>query len=137
MKATDLMIGDWVYSTFSDTPCRVLSIGISNYGFGVVIVDNVGGAKDVASITPIPLTPEILEKNGFIIKKKWAQRGSFGDNPLIIWHLDDDPVTCDYRHELEIHDNATAKIHVRVPCEYVHELQHALRLCEIKKEIEL
>ena len=78
---------------------------------------------------PIPLTPEILEKNGFVIKKKWAQKGNFGNNPLIMWHYNDDIITRDFKHELEIHNNDTGKVHVSIQCDYVHELQHCLRLC--------
>ena len=88
-------------------------------------------------IEPIPLTSEILEKNGFVIKKKWAQIGNFGDSPLIMWHFEDDAILHDFKHELEIHQNDTGKVHVRIPCEYVHELQHALKMSWIKKEIVL
>ena len=88
-------------------------------------------------LEPISLTPELLEKNGFAIKKKWAQKGNFGDNPLIMWHYYDDIFTGDFKHELEIHQNDTGKVHVRVQCNYVHELQHAMKLCGIKFEIEI
>lgn len=134
MKANELMIGDLVIDTEFERnkadvieivePTRVWLSGGKTY-------------TPIEHIEPIPLTPEILEKNGFVIKKKWAQRGNFGDSPLIMWHFEDNPLplTHDYKHELEIHDNSTGKTHVEVPCEYVHQLQHALRLCGIDKEI--
>ena len=92
---------------------------------------------NLSDLQPIPLTVEILRKNGFIIKKKWAQIGNFGDNPLIMWHFVDDPILGDYNTELEIHQNDTDKVHIHIPCKYVHELQHVLRLCGIDKEITL
>ena len=88
-------------------------------------------------VKPVSLTPEILKKNGFIIKKKWAQIGNFGNSPLIMWHFEDDTILHNFKHELEIHQNDNGKVHVKIPCEYVHELQHALKICKIDKEIEL
>lgn len=46
MKAKELMIGDWVL--FGEKPVRVLQLS---------------EGKDYKYINPIPLTPEILEKN--------------------------------------------------------------------------
>lgn len=88
-------------------------------------------------IEPIPITKEILEKNGFVIKKKLAQMGNFGNSPLIMWHFEDEPILRHFKHELEIHQNDTGKVHIHIPCEYVHQLQHALRLCGIDKTIKL
>lgn len=65
MKANELMIGNWVYSTFCDKPCKVVGVEQYESGYAVVKVTNVSGAKDITSLTPIPLTPEILEKNNF------------------------------------------------------------------------
>ena len=138
MKVNELMIGDWV-----QVPCLIDNT--ENYNAWCQIRQLRDGDLDVIGfkelsydeICPIPLTPEILEKNGFIIKKKWAQIGNFGDNPLIMWHFEDDAFLHDFKHELEIHQNDTGKVHIRIPCEYVHELQHALRLCRIDKTIEL
>lgn len=135
MKIDELMIGDWVYSSFSDIPCKVQYLELLESGYGSVKTSNVDGIKDIASLSPIPLIPEILEKNWFIIKKKWAQIGNFGNSPLIMWHFEDEPILHDFKHELEIHQNDTGKVHVKIPCEYVHELQHALKLCRIDKEL--
>ena len=136
MKPEELSIGDWVM-----------------YNPNVFIEDEyeptkecfptkINNGEDIdlaieSCYIPIPLTPEILEKNGFVIKKKWAQMGNFGNSPLIMWHFEDEPILHDFKHELEIHQNDTGKVHIQIPCEYVHELQNALRLCKIKKKIEL
>ncbi len=131
MKAEDFMIGDWVFAYGKKT--QIVWVGnihkMAVRGFPSEFMDG--------EIEPIPLTPEILEKNGFTIKKKWAQMGNFGDSPLIMWHFEDNPILKDFKHELEIHQNDTGKVHVRIPCEFVHELQHAFRLCRINKDIVL
>ena len=86
-------------------------------------------------IKPIPLTPEILEKNGFeTVAQKAAEPcyWQFFDNETGnvvnafrrifrgLW------VEC---------SNATTESSANKQCEYVHELQHALKLCEIEKEV--
>lgn len=131
MKANELMIGDWVFNIHNRQNERVEEIcsGLPMLSYNDLY--------EYDEIEPIPLTPEILEKNGFVIKKKWAQIGNFGDSPLIMWHFVDEPVLKTYKHELEVHQNDTGKVHVHIPCEYVHELQHAFRMCGITKEIEL
>ena len=53
MKPTELQIGDWIL--YGDKPVRVLQLS-----------ENV---KD-GWVEPIPLTPEILEKNGFWVMEK-------------------------------------------------------------------
>lgn len=141
MKANELMIDDWVL--WKDKPVQIARVSGVVYSFGHIDVtlahcgNGVLETHDIKSISPIPLTQEILEKNGFVIKKKWAQIGNFGNSPLIMWHFVDDPVLKDYKHELEVHQNDTGKVHVHIPCEYVHELQHAFRMCGITQEIEI
>ena len=73
MKTTELMIGDWV--TFEGEPLKVQHV--YNNGYDDVVAEIVEEGtneygeyeeiKDVPSAycSPIPLTPEILEKNGF------------------------------------------------------------------------
>lgn len=130
MKANELMIGDYLKTIFTQKIVKVKEIKQSC----IYTEDN---GYEYNEIEPIPLTPDILEKNGFAIKKKWAQIGNFGDSPLIMWHFEDDVFLHDFKHELEIHQNDTGKVHLHIPCEYVHELQHALRLCKIDKTITL
>ena len=103
MKANELMIGDWV-------------IGCSGEPFKIGIVD-----PDFLywnEIQPIPLTPEILEKNGFICDG-WSW-----------WYLD-------FRIVLSTSKGVSVVCGRQKRFEFVHELQHALRLCGIEKEIEL
>lgn len=140
MKLEELQIGDWVYSLIDidgkteRRPQRVT--GIQSDG-EYVQTDDTDVWYHIGTFEPIPITQKILEDNGFVIKKKWAQIGNFGDSPLIMWHFEDDKFLHDYKHELEIHQNDTGKVHVTVPCEYIHQLQQIFRLCGITKEIKL
>lgn len=79
-------------------------------------------------LVPIPLTPEILKKNGF--ESRGAQ--FFCDHIGMIWWKDNIFMFSKYtRHE----DLPTENISINIG--YVHELQHALRICGIEKKIEL
>ncbi len=119
MKANELMIGDWVL--VDNTPIQVKQV----YQYGI-ISDLGEGDEEIECFKPIPITPEILEKNGFTRYGKvyanlqqWV--GKFGDKRKAL--------TQDTRTgELATND---------VWIKYVHELQHALKLCGIEKTIEL
>ena len=121
MKANELMIGDWV--SYNGQPLRVNCVAIGSIGLEGVDSDIICKEE---MVKPIPLTPEILEKDGF---EKDPETGE------MIWY--DDDVT-------EVVWLGTL---LRIRCEYgicdfaaiiyVNELQHALRLCGIEKTIEL
>ena len=72
---------------------------------------------------PIPLTPEILEKNGF------------ENQGYAILELEDDCILSYYFHEYRLIKYYKDNIPFRCQCVYAHELQHALKLCGIDKEI--
>lgn len=79
-------------------------------------------------VEPIPLTPEILEKNGFEPVKEGkfpTLKNCYGD---ILFQLED--IKNEYIHD-------TLYMFKNIPIFYVHELQHALRLCNLDKEIVL
>lgn len=131
MEATDLMIGDWVClkdDTKSELPLKVdgvLTDDISLEGEGFL-----GGVDGL--IRPIPLTPEILEKNGWYSKSVLQ-----GDGPS--WLYEEGGMTIllhfpteQYTGLLYILDGQIIRnIHSFMwnGTLYVHELQHALRLC--------
>ena len=71
---------------------------------------------DFSWIEPIPLTAEILEKNGFVQDgESW-------------WYKD-------FRIVLSSSKGVSLVCGRQIKFCYVHELQHALRLCGIDKEI--
>lgn len=81
------------------------------------------GGVWVEYLEPIPLTREILEKIGFVEKEFYSE--------LIVG---DFRIMCDLHNVCIQHNN---HVDLDIPIEYLHELQHAFRLCRIDKEIEL
>lgn len=124
MKASELMIGDWVISNKRGKSeiVKVVSIdGGTNCCW--LDVDCFSGLVDCEDIEPIPLTAEILEKNGFVFRE------------------DDDTIYGEYY----LHNQSTFAIKMfngylvgtcmgeDLEFNYVHELQHVLRLCGLDK----
>ena len=120
MKATDLMIGDWVVYNgdveYTD-PIRIEGMDIAT---DMLITSD---REDVGfdGVEPIPLTTEILEKNGF-------KFGLYGE--CFFCTLSTSTIKL-FKFRGDIWWFHGIKI------EKVHELQHLLRLCGIKKEIVL
>lgn len=143
IKISELSIGDWVMFTpdkniyvakprFTSAPAKITG----TYCGGEVILEiechREFMAIPLSCIEPIPISPEILEKNGleyeddendaviFLCCDMFWARLCVGDT---FWqvgiHNEDrlDAVVCDVKH--------------------THQLQHALRLAGVKKEIEL
>ena len=141
MKALDLMIGDWVLISVWDCnpfPSKVTSINYNSYqGKDYVDWIDIKDEEELGMyvVQPIPLTTEILEKNF----GKPYPRGGFHNyrmekDETIAFVIEDRRVSA-------ASDNRV--VFCRVPgtyiCDvnYVHELQHALKLCGIEKEIVL
>ena len=122
LRSIDLMIGDWVvYRGDAEytNPVRIEGMDILTCELITEDREDVG----FDGIEPIPLTAEILEKNGFVYNAipfvdGWEQFG------LTLYRGGNG-----YRID--------CGINVSLIIDYVHELQHALRLCGIEKEIEL
>ena len=119
MKADELMVGDWVHNDLGETQ-QVVELreeGVMLYYNDIYPYDD---------IQPIPLTPEILEKNGLTLslygehfpedKRYDLEISVVGGR--IFWTING--------HEYDI-------MHLR----FVHELQHCLKLVGIKKEIQI
>ena len=106
MKLTDLMVGDWVF--IKDYPIKALPKKVRPEHF----------VRSLVEFEPIPLTTEILEKNGFVRLGKqyniWMCRG-FGFSLKLV-----DGVFGYYEQGHPYYPTFITK--------YVHELQHALRL---------
>ena len=117
MKAKELMIGDWVYNPFTRKTLRL------TFGRDLDL------AEDLC-LEPIPLTAEILEKNGFTRYRENEELWDVGvfrlDLGLFAVGIDNGCGTgmCMMPHGI-----------MTFYCNYVHELQHALRLCGIEEDI--
>lgn len=144
MEANELMIGDWVVR--QDKPIQIQFIYNDGYDDNVAEVEELDSPNlyeiepyltkkeiTIQEIEPIPLTSEILEKNGWIQNKYstcenlYEYKGHHLHHAMIKrsngrWVANVDGqianFNCDYDHS-----------YLRINIHYVHELQHALRLC--------
>lgn len=152
------MVGDWVQlKTYgvSDKFERTetyMYVKVAEIGSGLITVEYNNDIKEPyricedTEIEPIPLTPEILEKNGFektqIHGEKQDDIFQCFDGEIIIEVGIYDPnfILIHYRYETPDGINSgelSSIVKVDGGKFYLHELQHALRLCGISKEIEL
>ncbi|MBR6132535.1 MAG: hypothetical protein IKQ20_11845 [Bacteroidales bacterium] len=133
MKASELMIGDWVRCT-DPKPFRIIDIETEwrTPYFSVNGTDRLG--VDGGDLQPIPLTGEILEKNGF-------HRSADNNYEYVYEYRDDDTIICCPKGTGCINAYGYITLHIgcatieELPTDYVHELQHALRLCGVEIEI--
>ena len=114
MKATELMIGDWVNSDFGIFQIKEI--------FEDAVRDSRGNDYEFDCIHPILLTGEILKSNGFVFDEI---DGSYRLPYLGFW----------IGGRCAPFGVIISNVYVEI--NYVHELQHALRMCGIEKEIEL
>ena len=142
MKATELMIGDWVLTLDSTHKEKVFAqVDAIEEGKHSILVTREcsNWFVDIDWIESIPLTPEILEKNGF---KPYIPKGhletvyacqdvsnAVADELYALWPYQEGSFYLLLRVD--------GKDMVRVDVHYVHQLKHALRLCGIEKEIVL
>lgn len=131
LKIEDLSIGDWVCYTGKCIdgigPNRKITyIERDTCGFLIGLdygVFHYSSAK-IEDIIPIPITPEILEKNGVALAEDYDENGGL--------------FTCPAFSVVKYSNSYTFEVpQARVRVEHVHELQHAIRLAGIDKEIEL
>lgn len=134
MDSKSLMLGDYVKYT---TPPYIQVASITKKKIGYHIRPNEPRMHYVrlCEVNPIPLTEEILRKNGWEYNDEEAKffPSTWVGGGMMLQGADDCGynivVTSDYDDE---DTNNTPFILL-----YVHELQHALRLRRIEKEIEL
>lgn len=124
MRIEELSIGDWVRHTFYEENVQIARIDGDS--------ERVLAERGKLSISchlnyfePIPLTSEILEKNGFEIADEFADCLMYGSPECSIVHTKG---TMRYRLEAP---------QVSVVCWNIHQLQRAMKLAGIEKEIEV
>lgn len=133
IKISDLSVGDWVQDA-NGKYAQIL--GIENWSDGYMLNVRINGVNvgcvPASSAHPIPITPEILEKNGAekteFVKDSgyefyqsgglYASRGEGSKWWTII-------VSKECREVVKCY------------IQHIHQLQHALRLAGVGKEIEL
>ncbi len=123
IKISELSIGDWV--KVQGVVKRI------DYLYGK---DNVCDVP-IELIHPIPLTPEILEKNGFVdyeVGKGWYVLNVADD--LRVWlHRNSHDWTFQLMKWSPLSTHEIGKVFIK----HTHQLQHALRLAGVEKEIEV
>lgn len=130
LTAKELMIGDYVIR--KNVPKEILIVDAIDSIRNIVYLDldGVGITEKIENIEPISLTIQILEKNGFVKTKNGVMTldEDLGTSEI---HLVLVPTFYEEYYWWAVNNELTAKI------KYVHELQHILKLVEIKKEIKL
>ena len=131
MKANELMIDDWVYNKNIAKPMQIYPMIFSQ-----MFRSNPNATTEDYNIFPIILTPDILKKNGFVLKSDgwlWCKEEGIDDKNYIFIQFGKG------RDEVRLVElNFVNKVLAKYEqIHYVHEFQHALRLRGIDKEIEL
>ena len=133
IRTEDISIGDWLqarmvkwdYEDLDITPpMRVAEISSDE------VMLQLGSVKHYAfvdDLQPIPITAEVLEKSGFI-HDKWSKQ---------IWIYEDEESEVVYYIECSRLEIITDKCKMYITCKGVAELQRALRLTKVEKEIVL
>lgn len=132
MKANELMIGDWVKvlpisrkTEAHNSQVGALARNVNN----TISIEGgyfpawTGWSVGEEYIVPIPLTAEILEKNGF---EKYEMYHTLHERNVRIeyyWH----------ERRLEIQPYGGEPWIKMAGLHYVHELQHAFRLCGLNE----
>jgi len=130
LTVQDLMMGDWVRITIEGHryPAYVNFLKYYTEEIGVAYLAAPGDWEDgdgYDDIEPIPLTPEILELNGF--------KGTAGRT---VWEMEINKKYINIwgTHALSFSMNVPYLLGYKwiiqdLPINYVHELQHLLRQC--------
>lgn len=137
MDCKDLMLGDFVYVARGyDKHLTIEKVkGIivdKDEPYPVTI--STGETVSLNDIKPIPLTEEILVKNGFKKQEdvnEWSYYKSKDGKGqyMILWSMD-------YNYlEIGSYTDEFGEFNRLGTMRYVHQLQHALRLCGIEKEL--
>ena len=151
IKISDLSVGDWVYHddiVFGREIAKVHrlnndenseTIGIKVYrsdgAFGVV--GYIWTSPTQGDLHPIPITAEVLEKNG------WSSDGMYAtlridEHRHLEYYFHEHRLRKYYCGVDEWQNHAKVNdITFAVHCYSVHQLQHALRLAGVDKEINL
>jgi hypothetical protein len=143
MKATDLMLGDWVL-------CDGEPYQIAEISAGLLCIDAERELfANPEDLEPIPLTPEILKKNGW----EWGytsdeediqKQGQATFEKGWVWDEGAGSIKVIFPEgtnggEVLVDDQRFDRLLDFIWNEIIntHELQHTLRLCGIEKEIVL
>lgn len=123
MKASDICVGDWVEDGYKKV--QVTSITCDG------IVETTAAISNIEVVEPIPLTDDILVKNGF---SEIHHPGTGATDEYSEWFLGGIKIT-EWLEDWKDHHFSTGGDDCSISFNYVHQLQHLLRLCGIEKEL--
>lgn len=134
MNTNELMIGDWVYQA------KFVDNDGNGHGWKEVMVGAIPFDED-KFVEPIPLTSDILKRNGFM----YVEHVFMTYSEDFVWCIENDNEQ--YRVELEYQDSDTFDYFILTMekgdnsmsfyLSKVHQLQHAFKLFGVDKKIEL
>lgn len=127
LNISDLSVGDWVRCAQRNGRIQRIAMHDGETVEVIIVADCIQMYmyKRVDEIDPIPITPGILEANGWRCNEEDGDMEYYGDPTSGIAHTKGT-----YHYQLEVPD-------VSAVCYFVHQLQHALRLAGVDKEINL
>ena len=143
LKISDLSVGDWVRTKDGNVTVDIIS------PLEVVVMNDYGNlcACKIEDIEPTPITAEILEKNEFTrrsgefpIYEYTTLLGKMLRKTVVSLNHPYSYIVCkieDTSKELHDTNRITASSSVDRNPIYIHDLQHALRLAGLDKEINL
>ena len=139
ISVSDLSVGDWVCAEQLcgvhskprlTPPMKVVGLGDGAGGWVNLMIDPEQGDPfefEPSEIRGVPITAEVLEKSGFT-HDKWSKK---------IWRYEDEESEVVYYIEGNKVEVTTDDCKINLVCTSVAELQHALRLAKVGKEIVL
>lgn len=139
MKAQELMIGDWVIC--HHPTCEPKQIQVNAGLLNGLERQDLGFQTEESPlfriVEPIPLTLEILQKNGFETDGEAIWASFCPEDKEFALEISEPNYYDENYGERGYWWTINACEYSIIPLRYVHELQHALKLCGIDKEIEL
>lgn len=147
MKIEELSIGDWVCAKLAKwesddadmtPPLQVKRIdGTERHNLYVDLFNPANNTIEhsafVEDLIPIPLTPEILEKNGLMRVSEEKGYEAYCCNDFLIRRS---KFSCTDWWQVDVHYKQYVA-HLSGYIQYVHQLQHLLTINECDKKIEL
>lgn len=139
MEVKELMVDDWVYNKRHKENIQITPYDFFTHGHLPSGRQYFIGEPEVVSgrdLEPIPLTQEILERNGFVKSVNVRDAPPYDNNIYYSIKQDENTIFWGWwqpDNTLLIATYSTGLIALN----NVHELQHALRLYRIEKEIVL
>ena len=138
MEAKELF-GIYVYFNCSDDGSKII-VRVTGFKDGIVYGDSETGSYwcHIEKVEPIPITPEILEKNEFLANRHVYPYPyyEYEKDGLKVGFAFPQGNRTSYREPWVYIDSERVFVE-HLPCSFVHQLQKTMLICGIEKEIVL